>query len=61
MGIKKLKTINPTHYITDKKGKKIAVFRGGQLDMNAYAKLTPSEKEANENMGNPDYKPSKPK
>jgi ABC-type amino acid transport substrate-binding protein len=60
MGIKKLSTITPTHYITDKKGKKIAVFRGGIQDQNKYARKTPFEKEIDRNLGNANYKPKKP-
>lgn len=57
MGIKKLSTISPTHYKTDRKGNKIPVYRGGILDQNKYAKKTPFEKQIDRNMGNPEYKP----
>lgn len=57
MTFKNTITIKPTHYITDKKGKKIAVFRAGVRDTNKYAKLTPREKRDEANIGNKDYKP----
>ncbi len=60
MTVKSTMTIKPTHYITDKKGKKIAVFRGGQRDTNKYAKLTPREKRDNRHIDDKNYDPTKP-
>jgi hypothetical protein len=57
MAVKHISTIKPTHYKTDKKGNKIAVFRGGIRHTNKYDKKTPKEIERDENMGNEDYNP----
>ena len=59
MSVKQLSTISPTHYITDKKGNKIAVFRGGIRHTNKYDKKTPKELEREANMGNAKYRPKK--
>ena len=59
MSVSKVSSIKPVRYKTDKNGNKIAVFRGGIVDNNKYARKTPFEKEIDANMGNKDYKPSK--
>ena len=57
MSIKNISTIKPTHYKTDKLGRKIPVFRGGIRHTNKYDKKTPKEIEREENMGNENYNP----
>ncbi|RKZ94132.1 MAG: hypothetical protein DRQ40_06455 [Gammaproteobacteria bacterium] len=57
MSIKNLSTIKPVRYKLDKKGNKIAIFRGGITHTNKYDKKTPKELEREANMNNPDYKP----
>jgi hypothetical protein len=59
MSVKQLTTITPTRYKTDKKGNKIAVFRGGIMHTNKYDKKTPKELERERNLGNAKYKPEK--
>jgi len=58
MSIKNISTLEPTHYITDKKGNKIAVFRGGIRSSNKYDKKSPKELERERNMGNKKYNPN---
>lgn len=57
MSVKRMRTIKPTHYITDKKGNKIAVFRGGIKDTNKYARKTDRQLKDEANENNREYKP----
>lgn len=51
MAIKKLISNQPVRYIETKDGKKIPVYRAGQLDTNKHARLTPHEKHNKAQLG----------
>ena len=57
MAVKRLTTIKPTATRLDKKGRPIAIYRGGILDTNKYARKSPLEKEMEANLNNKDYTP----
>lgn len=57
MSTQRLKTNQPVRYEKDKKGNLIPIFRGGQLDRNKYAKLTPQEKHNKTQIGKDKYTP----
>ena len=61
MAIKNMMTVKPVRFITDKKGNKIPVYRGGTRDTNKYAKKSPREKQNEANIGNKKYNPDDPK
>lgn len=54
---KRFVSIQPLRVVKDAKGKEIEVRRGGTVDKNKYAKLTPREREIMANIDNEDYKP----
>lgn len=58
MSIKQISTIKPTHYQTDKLGRKIPVYRGGIRHTNKYDKKSSKELERERNMGNKKYDPN---
>ena len=60
MSIKQLTTLKPVRYKTDKKGNRIAVFRGGIKHTNKYDKKSPKELQREANMGNKKYDPNDP-
>lgn len=61
MSTKRLISIKATRTKLDKNGKPINVYRGGLLDRNKYARLTPSEKADREHLNDPGYVPERAK
>lgn len=57
MGHRKLVSIQPLRTETDALGREREIKRGGTVDKNKYARLTPMEKQMRDNIGNKSFKP----